>query len=74
MRRMLASASVEGYLSFRDHKFLKETQDNPEFASDLLHELRNTLQVIPYERSETRLTDPIRKQRLFDRPLHLSGW
>jgi len=43
VRRVLASAAVEGYLQDDNHKFLRETQDVPDFAADLLREVKVAL-------------------------------
>lgn len=43
VRQTLAAASVAGYLQSDKHKFLKETQEYPSFAADLLLEVRSTL-------------------------------
>ena len=61
VRCILAAAAVEGYLRHEDgHKFLKETQDVPNFAADLLKAVRATLKTL------TRATfeDPITGESL----------
>ncbi|KAJ6096105.1 hypothetical protein N7486_006851 [Penicillium sp. IBT 16267x] len=43
VRRLLAEASVEGFLRSEHHKFAHLTEDCPSFAADLLREVRLTL-------------------------------
>jgi hypothetical protein len=42
---VLASAAVEGYLQDDNHEFLRKTQDVPDFAVDLLREVKVALTV-----------------------------
>jgi hypothetical protein len=46
VRRMLATASVEGYLRHDNHKFLKESQEVPSFSVDLLTAVKATLKTV----------------------------
>jgi hypothetical protein len=43
VRSLLAAAAVEGYLRDDNHKFLKETQEVPNFSVDLLKAVKATL-------------------------------
>ncbi|KAJ5146106.1 uncharacterized protein N7515_000670 [Penicillium bovifimosum] len=43
VRKVLAAASVEGFLRTPHHKFSEETQAYPSFGADLLREIRITL-------------------------------
>ena len=43
VRGMLASAAVTGFLQEDEHKFVKEAEDVPEFAVDLLREVKTAL-------------------------------
>lgn len=62
MRCILAAAAVEGYLRHEDgHKFLKETQDVPNFAADLLKAVRATLKTLT---RATTFEDPITGESL----------
>ncbi|KAJ5888827.1 hypothetical protein N7495_008868, partial [Penicillium taxi] len=47
VRRILASASVEGYLNCERHKFSGGTQEYPSFGAGLLREGRLTLNKTP---------------------------
>lgn len=42
VRCLLATAAVEGYLRHNDHKFLKETQEVPNFSVNLLAAVKAT--------------------------------
>ncbi|CRL30973.1 BTB/POZ fold [Penicillium camemberti] len=44
VRRILAAASVEGYLRDENYKFVQLTQEHPTFGSDLLQEVRSTIE------------------------------
>ncbi|KAJ5493929.1 hypothetical protein N7463_010016 [Penicillium fimorum] len=59
VRRILAAASVEGFLRDKNYKFVQETQEYPTFGADLLQEVRSTLCGLKITRRETKLEDPI---------------
>jgi hypothetical protein len=62
VRYILAAAAVEGYLRREgDYKFLKETQEVPNFAADLLKEVRATLKTLTQDKN---FTDPISGETL----------
>jgi hypothetical protein len=46
VRKILASAAVEGYIRLNQHKFLKEIRASPNFAVDLLLEVKETLKTV----------------------------
>ncbi|KAL2824206.1 hypothetical protein BDW59DRAFT_172953 [Aspergillus cavernicola] len=62
VRRILAAASVEGYLQSEDHKFVEETQDYPTFGADLLQEIRIALNGLKPAR-RVNFEDPISGRR-----------
>ncbi|KAJ5811377.1 hypothetical protein N7474_007678 [Penicillium riverlandense] len=64
VRRAVAAASVEGYLGNDTHKFVGETRDYPEFAADLLQELRGTLNEMKFDKRGAFFQDPISGQEL----------
>ncbi|CAG7972785.1 unnamed protein product [Penicillium salamii] len=59
VRRILAAASVEGYLRTGNYKFRKETHEHPAFGADLLHEVRLALNGSRQEKRYTIIRDPI---------------
>lgn len=59
VRRVLAAASVEGYLRTGNYKFRKETHEHPAFGADLLHEVRLALNGSRQEKRYTIIRDPI---------------
>ncbi|KAJ5628274.1 hypothetical protein N7490_010502 [Penicillium lividum] len=59
VRRVLAAASVEGYLRGANYKFVQETQEHPTFGADLLQEVRSTLGGLKVSKRVTSLEDPI---------------
>ncbi|KAJ5855558.1 uncharacterized protein N7529_009502 [Penicillium soppii] len=62
VHRILAAASVEGYLRSEEHKFAEETQRYPSFGADLLQEVRMTLHGLSPPRTTTS-EDPISGRR-----------
>jgi hypothetical protein len=62
VRSVLASASVEGYLLNDNHKFWREARENPEFALDLLGEVKVTLNSLQVYKGAAFVTDPIRDE------------
>lgn len=58
VRRLLAAASVEGFLRSKHHKFADLAQDCPSFATDLLREVRLALDELNYARN-CEFQDPI---------------
>lgn len=59
VRMLLAQASVEGYLCRPDYKFLRETQGIPNYASDLLLEVRKSLRVMGFVKDDVGLVHPL---------------
>lgn len=59
VRRILASASVEGYLRDENYKFMQETHQHPNFGADLLQEVRSTLGKLKVTKHKMILEDPI---------------
>lgn len=68
VRSILVSAVVEGYLQNDNHKFLKETQDVPDFAIDVLREVKATLNTLKVEKGGITCEDPFSGKKL-----HLKG-
>ncbi|CAG8328027.1 unnamed protein product [Penicillium salamii] len=64
VRRILAAASVEGYLRDENYKFLQETHEHPTFGADLLQEVRSTLSRIESAQRKTTFEDPISGMKL----------
>ena len=62
VRRVLAAASVEGYLRDQNHKFAQETQDYPSFGADLLWEVSLALDELK-SASKVAFEDPISGHR-----------
>ncbi|KAJ5741203.1 uncharacterized protein N7511_008520 [Penicillium nucicola] len=62
VRRILAAASVEGYLRDQNHKFAEETQEYPSFGADLLWEVGMALNEIKPTR-KVAFKDPISGHR-----------
>lgn len=62
VRRILAAASVEGYLRDQNHKFAEETQEYPSFGADLLWEVGMALDEIK-STSKVAFKDPISGHR-----------
>ncbi|PQE06002.1 BTB POZ fold protein [Rutstroemia sp. NJR-2017a BBW] len=46
VRKIFATAAVEGYIRRNEHKFSKEIHDCPDFAIDLLLEVKETLKTV----------------------------
>lgn len=65
VRRILAAASVEGFLRDGNHKFAEETQEYPTFGADLLQEIRVTLNGIKFEERDAHCEDPISGKRVY---------
>jgi hypothetical protein len=64
VRYIFAAAAVEGYLRQETgHKFLKEIQEVPNFAADLLKAVRATLRTSTYVHTIT-FEDPISRKTL----------
>ncbi|KAJ0418469.1 hypothetical protein BJY00DRAFT_324928 [Aspergillus carlsbadensis] len=54
VRLLFARASIDAYLHSEDFRFSNEFHDVPEFAGDLLHELRGALESFKYGRGNSR--------------------
>jgi hypothetical protein len=71
VRGMLASAAVAGFLQEDKHKFVKEAEDVPEFAVDLLREVKTALKSLtigkhgPTGKQITNVKDPITGQMVY---------
>ena len=63
VRRLLAAASVEGYLRDQNHKFATETLRYPAFGADLLREVRVALHELQ-SAGNVAFEDPISKNRV----------
>lgn len=59
VRRLLAAASVEGYLGKDKYKFVEMTREYPLFAADLLQEVQ--LALLGMEGTAPHVEDPIRE-------------
>jgi hypothetical protein len=57
-------AAVEGYLRHDNHKFLRETQEVPNFSVDLLQAVKATLKTITHSKSSINFKDPISGETL----------
>jgi hypothetical protein len=63
VRRVMAAASVEGYLRDQSHKFAPETQRYPSFGADLLREVSVALNGLK-SASKVAFEDPISGSRV----------
>ncbi|KAI9764095.1 MAG: hypothetical protein M1840_008900 [Geoglossum simile] len=63
VRRVLATASVEGYIRRNKHKFLKEILEAPNFAADLLLEVKETLKTVTPGGRVSLFRDPLSGER-----------
>lgn len=63
IRKALAIAAVEGYIRRDKHKFLKEMRESPNFAVDLLLEVKETLKTVACEPTFT-FKDPFSGEKL----------
>jgi hypothetical protein len=59
---MLASATIAGFLQEDKHKFVKEAEDLPKFAVDLLREVKIALKSLTTRKQGTTFKDPITGQ------------
>ncbi|PQE18980.1 BTB POZ fold protein [Rutstroemia sp. NJR-2017a WRK4] len=60
VRKIFATAAVEGYLRRNEFKFLKELHDCPDFAVDLLLEVKETLKTVAIGvRTRVSFQDPL---------------
>ena len=64
VRSILASAAVTGFLQEDKHKFAKEAEDIPDFAVDLLREVKTALKSLTTGKQGTTFKDPITGQML----------
>jgi len=58
VRKVLAVAAVEGYVRRDRHKFLDEIREAPDFAVDLLMEIKEALKTVTIRESKISFTDP----------------
>jgi hypothetical protein len=65
VRRILATATVRGYFREDKHKFFKEAKEIPNFASDLLEAVKETLKTILPGDYKASLTDPFSKKEFY---------
>jgi hypothetical protein len=61
VRSLLAAAAVEGYLRDDNYRFLKETQEVPNFSADLLKAVKATLKSLP----TSYIKDPISGKKVY---------
>lgn len=59
MRRILAVASVEGYLRDENYKFVHAAQEYAAFGADLLREIRETMNGLQFAENRATFEDPI---------------
>ncbi|KAJ5368636.1 uncharacterized protein N7496_008396 [Penicillium cataractarum] len=59
VRRVLAKATVDGFLRCRNHKFASETLSCPRFSTDLLHEVGKVLEGLQDVDGSVRFRDPL---------------
>jgi hypothetical protein len=64
VQNALAIAAVEGYLQYDNYKFLRETQEVPNFSVDLLQAVKATLKTITHSKSSINFKDPISSETL----------
>jgi energy-converting hydrogenase A subunit M len=68
VRRILAAASVEGYLKKKEYKFVRVARDHASFGADLLEEVRQTLSSLKVVRNNllgATVEDPITGQNFY---------
>jgi hypothetical protein len=58
VRRVLVTAAVEGYVRRDKHKFLEEIREAPNFAVDLLMEVKETLKTVTSGEPKMTFRDP----------------
>jgi len=58
IRKVLAIAAVEGYIRRDKHKFWKEIRESPNFAVDLLLEVKETLKTVTFGEPNCTFKDP----------------
>lgn len=63
VREILATASVEGYIQRKSHRFSEECYDIPEFAADLLLAVKKTLLTLTMGGHTIEFKDPISEER-----------
>ncbi|KAL2822807.1 hypothetical protein BDW59DRAFT_173735 [Aspergillus cavernicola] len=59
VRRILAAATVRGYLLCENHKFVQETRKYPTFGADLLQEVGLTLKGLKFDQYQATYQDPL---------------
>lgn len=64
VRQILAKASVGGYLRDENHKFKQETGQHPTFGSEVLQEVRKTLNGLEVSQYEATVNDPLSGRRI----------
>jgi len=64
VRKVLAVAAVEGYIRCNEHKFLKEIRESPNFAADLLLEVKETLKTVNLGEPHLTFIDPFSEKTL----------
>jgi hypothetical protein len=65
VRQILAAASVRGYFRDDEHKFVKETQETPGFASDLLQAVKGALNTLKKGDYKASVADPLSGQEFY---------
>lgn len=64
VRRILATASVEGYLRDENHKFKEESEEYPAFGAEILQDVRRTLNGLKVAQFEATVEDPLSGRRI----------
>ena len=64
VRKVLATAAVEGYVRRDRYKFLKEIREAPDFVVNLLLEIKETLKTVAISESKISFTDPLSRKTL----------
>jgi hypothetical protein len=64
IRKVLAIAAVEGYIRRDKHKFLKEIRETPNFAVDLLLEVKETLKTVSSGEPNLTFKEPFSGERM----------
>ena len=59
VRRILAAATVEGYLRCENHRFAREAREYPTYGVDLLEEVGSTLKGFKFDHYKAIYLDPL---------------
>jgi len=65
VRSILAAAAVKGYLRDDNYRFLKETQEVPNFSADLLKAVKATLKSLTISYTSITVKDPVSGENVY---------